>query len=407
MRGDTIVQSPVGTPDASVRAETADLPARKKNDRWRPHHDAALETRLLSSIGELNPAPGTMNIEPIRLSALSHSGGCGRTLAPSVLSQLFADRATTPHLSQLLVGDVTSADAAVRQIDDHTCVIASTGFVAPMVDDPRDFGRIAAAHALSNIYAKGGKPIMALTILGMPTSKLPVDTARKILEGGASICLEAEVPIASTQAIELSDLIYGMSVVGVCTPANVRCNSGARPGDALILTKGIGIGIYSAAFKKGALPPGAYDEMIASTTLLNRIGAVLAEGKDIHAITELTDFGLLGHGLEMARGSGVALNFRFYRIPLLEHAANLAEKGFTADASNQNWDGYGKDVTLPTDLPAWQLNLLTDPQTSGGLLIACAQDRATKIRESIVAAGYPRTQIIGSASAGAPAIRIS
>src|SRR5882757_5759331 len=221
----------------------------------------------------------------VRLTDLAHGGGCGCKLAPSVLQQLLADQPQSAPYAQLLVGTETGDDAAVWQVDEQTCVIATTDFFMPMVDDPRDFGRIAAANALSDVYAMGGKPILALAILGMPLDKLPVEAVREILQGGASICAEAGIPIAGGHSIDAPEPIYGLAVVGLCSPANVRRNSGAKDGDALILTKGIGVGIYSAAFKKGALPALAYDEMIASTTLLNRVGTVLAEDGDVHGIT--------------------------------------------------------------------------------------------------------------------------
>lgn len=328
-------------------------------------------------------------------------------MAPSVLRQLLGEQAATPPFSQLLVGTETGDDAAVWQIDDRNCIIATTDFFMPMVDDPRDFGRIAAADALSDIYAMGGRPIMALAILGMPLDKLPVATVRRILEGGASICAEGGVPIAGGHSIDSPEPIYGLAAIGLCDPASIRRNSGAKPGDALILTKGVGVGIYSAALRRDALPPVAYDEMMASTTLLNRVGTTLAEDKDVHAITDVTGFGLLGHGLGMARGAGLTLNFRYYRIPLLAYAAELAEKGYATGASNRNWASYGGDIMLPVDLPAWQRDLLTDPQASGGLLISCEPNRAAEILGSIVAAGYPRAQIIGSVSAGPPVVRVT
>jgi selenide,water dikinase len=324
-----------------------------------------------------------------------------------VLRQLLAEQPAAAPFAQLLVGTETGDDAAVWQVDERTCVIATTDFFMPVVDDARDFGRIAAANALSDVYAMGGKPIMALAILGMPLDKLPVAAVREILQGGASICAEAGIPIAGGHSIDSPEPIYGLAVIGLCSPAHVRRNSDAKPGDALILTKGIGIGIYSAAFKKDALPPAAYAEMIASTTLLNRIGATLAEDRDVHGITDVTGFGLLGHGLEMARGSGLTLNIRQERIPLLSQAAALAQGGFSTGASRRNWASYGEDVVLPPELPAWRRDLLTDPQTSGGLLVACAPERAAEIRASIVAAGYPRAEIIGSAAAGSPVVSVS
>src|SRR6201985_2538741 len=294
-----------------------------------------------------------MTTTPLRLTSLAHGGGCGCKLAPSVLQELLADQPATAIYKQLLVGTENSDDAAVWQVDDNTCSSAPPDFFMPMVDDPRDFGRIAAANALSDIYAMGGKPIMALAILGMPLGKLPVETVRAILEGGASICAEAGIPVAGGHSIDSVEPIYGLAVIGLCNPDDVRRNSGARPGDALILTKGIGIGIYSAAFKKLTLPDDAYSEMIASTTLLNRIGHVLAQDDDVHGITDVTGFGLLGHGLELARGGCVRLTIEQARIPFLARAEALAETGYITGASGRNWDSYGDQVILPPDLPAW------------------------------------------------------
>src|SRR3984957_6765059 len=283
----------------------------------------------------------SMSTSSIRLTSLAHGGGCGCKLAPSVLQQLLAGQPASAAYAQLLVGTETGDDAAVWQIDDQHCIIATTDFFMPMVDDPGDFGRIAAANALSDVYAMGGKPIMALAILGMPLGKLPVETVRAILQGGASICAEAGIPVAGGHSIDAPEPIYGLAVIGLCSPANIRRNSGAHPGDALILTKGIGIGIYSAAFKKQALSDDAYAEMMASTTLLNRVGSVLAEDGDVHGITDVTGFGLLGHGLEMARGSGMTLDIAYDRIPFLGEAAALAHDGYATGASGRNWASYG------------------------------------------------------------------
>ena len=347
-----------------------------------------------------------MDVPPIKLTSLAHGGGCGCKLAPSVLQQLLADQPATAPFAQLLVGTETGDDAAVWQVDDKTCVIATTDFFMPIVDDPRDFGRIAAANALSDVYAMGGKPIMALAILGMPLDKLPVDIVREILAGGASVCAEAGIPIAGGHSIDAPEPIYGLAVIGLCRPQDVRRNSGARAGDALILTKGIGVGVYSAAFKKGALPPDAYQEMIATTTQLNKVGAMLGQDADVHAITDVTGFGLLGHALEMARGSGVALEIRYDRIPFLDEAAALARDGFATGASARNWASYGDGVVLPSDLSGWQRTLLTDPQTSGGLLVACAPEQVDEICASIRAKGYPLARIIGKASAGEAKVHI-
>jgi selenide, water dikinase len=341
-----------------------------------------------------------------RLTDLAHGGGCGCKLAPSVLQQLLAGQAAATPYAQLLVGTETGDDAAVWQIDDKTCVVATTDFFMPVVDDPRDFGRIAAANAVSDIYAMGGRPIMALAILGMPLGKLPIETVRSILEGGASICAEAGIPVAGGHSIDSVEPIYGLAVIGLCSPGNVRKNSSALPGDALILTKGIGIGIYSAAFKKQALSSEAYAEMIASTTLLNRVGQVLGNNADVHCVTDVTGFGLLGHGLEIARGSNVRLTIEQSRIPFLDEAQRLAQAGYITGASERNWASYGQQAVLPAELPVWRRALLTDPQTSGGLLVSCKADQAEAIRAMIEAAGYPRASIIGSVAAGEPAVQI-
>jgi selenide,water dikinase len=348
-----------------------------------------------------------MSTSAVRLTSFAHGGGCGCKLAPSVLQQLLTRQPEAAPYARLLVGTETGDDAAVWQIDDQTCVIATTDFFMPMVDDPRDFGRVAAANALSDIYAMGGSPILALAILGIPLGKLPVETVRAILQGGTSVCSEAGIPVAGGHSIDAPEPIYGLAVIGLCSPDNLRRNSGARPGDSLILTKSIGTGIYSAAFKKEALSDDAYTEMIASMTLLNRVGHALAQDEAVHGMTDVTGFGLLGHGLELARGAGVSLEISYERIPFLTHAETLAEAGYATGASARNWSSYSNQVVLPPGLPTWQRSLLTDPQTSGGLLVACAADRAESILTGIERAGYSRAQIIGSVTSGNPIIRIT
>ena len=345
-----------------------------------------------------------MNAPQVRLTSLAHGGGCGCKLSPSVLQTLLAGQAQGGPFQQLLVGLETGDDAAVWQVDANTCVIATTDFFMPMVDDPVDFGRIAATNALSDVYAMGGKPIMALAILGMPIDKMPTEMIRAILQGGAQVCAGAGIPIAGGHSIDSPEPIYGLAVIGLCKPGQVRRNAGAKPGDALILTKALGVGVYSSAIKKGKLSAEAYDEMIASTTLLNHIGADLAEDPAVHAITDVTGFGLLGHGLEMARGSGVKLTVDLAALPFLRDAARLAEEGCITGASHRNWASYGAEATLPVDLPEWGRHLLTDPQTSGGLLVACAADAAEDIAARIVAAGYRSARVIGAASEGPPSI---
>ena len=347
-----------------------------------------------------------MSTTQVRLTSLAHGGGCGCKLAPSVLQELLADQPAMAPYKQLLVGTENSDDAAVWQLDDETCVIATTDFFMPMVDDPFDFGRIAATNALSDVYAMGGRPIMALAILGMPIEKMSTEMVREILKGGAAVCATAGIPIAGGHSIDCPEPVYGLAVIGICKPSEVRRNADVKPGDALILTKPVGVGIYSAAIKKNALPPAGYPEMIATTTLLNKVGTVLARNKDVHAITDVTGFGVLGHGLEMARGSRLSITLNTKDIPLLTEAASLSQQGFVTGASHRNWESYGAQVTLPAGLPDWQRHLLSDPQTSGGLLVACSAGRADDIVQTIRAAGYPAAQVIGHAASGPPGITI-
>jgi len=342
----------------------------------------------------------------VRLTELAHGGGCGCKLAPAVLQQLLAGNGATASFTRLLVGNEASDDAAVWKVDDQTCIVATTDFFMPIVDDPFDFGRIAATNALADIYAMGGEPIMALAILGMPLTKLDVGTIRKILAGGNATCAEAGIPVAGGHSIDAPEPIYGLAVIGLCSPTNLRRNSTAVAGDALILTKGIGVGIYSAALKRQALTPDAYTELIASTTLLNRVGHELAKDADVHAITDVTGFGLLGHGMEMARGSGLRIRIEQVSLPLFAKAEALAEAGYATGASRRNWESYGDAITLPEALPEWRRALLTDPQTSGGLLVACSARKADSIRAAIEAAGYPSTRVIGNFNVGEPGIEV-
>lgn len=348
-----------------------------------------------------------MNAPFVRLSSLAHGGGCGCKLAPAVLRQLLADQLATAPYHQLLVGTETGDDAAVWQVDENLCIVATTDFFMPVVDDPNDFGRIAATNAISDVYAMGAKPIMALAILGMPLDKIPMDMVRGILRGGELVCASAGIPVAGGHSIDSPEPIYGLAVIGVCQPEQIRRNADMKVGDAIILTKGIGVGVYSAALKKGELSGTGYAEMIASTTLLNRIGEDLAKDKAVHAMTDVTGFGLLGHGLEMARGASLSLTIRLPDVPYLSEAERFARQGFVTGASKRNWASYGESVILPADFEEWQRHLLTDPQTSGGLLVACDPERSGMILRQIVEAGYPSARIIGQVQHGGPNVRIT
>lgn len=341
----------------------------------------------------------------VRLTSLAHGGGCGCKLAPAMLQSLLGESAAQPF-RQLLVGLETGDDAAVWQVDENTCIIATTDFFMPVVDDPFDFGRIAATNAISDIYAMGGTPVMALAILGIPVDRMPAEQVRRILEGGRHVCAAAGIPVAGGHSIDAQEPIYGLAVIGTCRPEQIRRNAGARAGDALILTKGLGVGIYSAAFKKEVLSPAAYDELVATTTLLNRVGAELARDEAVHAMTDVTGFGLLGHALEMARGSKAHLILALEGVPLLAEAEALARVGYVTGASHRNWDSYGDEIDLPPGLDSWRLHILTDPQTSGGLLVSCAAGRAPHLLSAIHAAGYPKAALIGRVEAGTSRVSV-
>src|SRR5712671_685050 len=301
--------------------------------------------------------------EKIRLTEFSHGGGCGCKIAPAILSEILSASPIRGLPKELMVGTETSDDAAVYRLNETQALVATTDFFTPIVDDPHDFGRIAATNAISDIYAMGAKPIMALAILGMPLDKVPVGVVREILKGGAAVGAAAGIPVAGGHSIDGPEPIYGLAVIGICRPEQVRRNRTLRAGDALILTKAIGVGIYSAALKKGELGGDGYAEMIASTTLLNKVGTALADDPAVHAVTDVTGFGLLGHALEMARGSNLSLALRLPDVPLLKEASLLARQGFITGASGRNWSSYDDAVALPKDLPDWQRALLTDPQT--------------------------------------------
>lgn len=347
-----------------------------------------------------------INVQPIRLTSLAHGGGCGCKLAPAVLQELLANQAIATPFRDLLVGTETGDDAAVWQLDENTCVIATTDFFMPIVDDPFDFGRIAATNAISDVYAMGGRPLMALAILAMPIGKISTDTVREIIAGGAAACAAAGIPVAGGHSIDSPEPIYGLAVIGTCRPADVRRNCNARPGDAVILTKALGVGVYSAALKKGTLSNDAYAEMIDTTTRLNRVGMELGKDAAVHAMTDVTGFGLLGHGLEVARGSGLSFVIDTDEVPLLQNAVDLVKQGCVTGASARNWASYGESVALPSDFPEWRRNLLTDPQTSGGLLVTCEKTRAKNILNTIQAAGDACARIIGRIDLGAPSVKV-
>ena len=330
-----------------------------------------------------------------RLTSLSHGGGCGCKIAPSVLSDILKSTHAMPLPKELLVGIETADDAAVYQLNDEQALIATTDFFMPIVDDPFDFGRIAATNAISDVYAMGGTPIMALALVGMPVNVLSTQTIGRILEGGASVCQAAGIPIAGGHTIDSVEPIYGLVALGLVHPSRIKRNADARPGDVLVLGKPLGVGVLSAALKKNALPPEGYARMIATTTRLNTPGPELAALPGVHALTDVTGFGLAGHALEMARGSGCTVQIDWSKVPLLPGVRELAAQGMVTGASGRNWAGYGQDVQLPSGFAAPDQALLTDPQTSGGLLVACSPNSVDEVLATFARHGFDQAAVLG------------
>jgi selenide,water dikinase len=335
-----------------------------------------------------------------RLTSLSHGGGCGCKIAPGVLAQILQNTARLPMPPELLVGIETADDAAVYQLNDEQALVATTDFFMPIVDDPHDFGRIAATNAISDVYAMGGKPILALALVGMPVNVLSTQTIGRILAGGESVCRAAGIPIAGGHTIDSVEPIYGLVALGLVHPKRVRRNADAKPGDRLVLGKPLGVGVLSAALKKQALDAAGYEQMIATTTRLNTPGPDLAALDGVHALTDITGFGLAGHALELARGAGVTVQLDWARVPLLAGVAELAAAGHVTGASGRNWAGYGDQVVLPDGFGTTPQALLTDPQTSGGLLVSCSPDGVKDVMRIFRAHGFAEAAEIGEVVAG-------
>ncbi len=350
-------------------------------------------------------APEKPGGEP-RLTSLSHGGGCGCKIAPGVLSEILKGTAAMVMPKELLVGIETADDAAVYQLNDEQALIATTDFFMPIVDDPFDFGRIAATNSISDVYAMGGRPILALALVGMPISVLSTATIGKVLDGGASICRQAGIPIAGGHTIDSVEAIYGLVALGLIHPKKVKRNAGAMPGDLLVLGKPLGVGVMSAALKKGELGEAGYAEMIANATKLNTPGPDLADIDGVHALTDVTGFGLAGHALEVAKGSGCTVRLDWSAVPLLQGVRALAGRGFVTGASGRNWAGYKTGVEVPVGFAPEDQALLTDPQTSGGLLVTCTPDSLAAVLDVFARHGFAQATVVGQvqdkASSGTP-----
>jgi selenide, water dikinase len=361
----------------------------------------------LAELGRSFKSEIGMDKQHIKLTAFSHGGGCGCKIAPGILADILKNSSGLFIPKELMVGIETSDDAAVYKLNEEQALIATTDFFMPIVDDPYDFGRIAATNAISDIYAMGGTPIMALALVGMPIDKLPVDTIGKIIKGGESICAEAGIPIAGGHTIDSAEPIYGLVVMGLAHPSKIKRNADAKAGDVLILGKPLGVGVMSAALKKNALDATGYGAMIASTTQLNKPGIALANLSGVHAITDITGFGLLGHTLEMARGSKLSAKIIMSQVPILPGVRQLVEQGHVTGASTRNWAGYGKDVPLSEALTGVDKSLLTDPQTSGGLLVACDPASADDVLAVFRREGFAHAAVVGEMVNGVPQIVVT
>ena len=341
-----------------------------------------------------------------RLTSLSHGGGCGCKIAPGVLSEILKNSGGGVIPPELMVGIETADDAAVYKLNDNQALIATTDFFTPIVDNPYDFGRIAATNAISDVYAMGGKPIMALALVAMPINQLPVEVIGEIVRGGQDVCRAAGIPIAGGHTIDSVEPIYGLVVMGLVHPDRVRRNAGAQAGDVLILGKPLGVGVLSAALKKEQLSEAGYRQLIDTTTKLNTPGIALAQLDGVHALTDVTGFGLAGHTLELARGAKLTAVIEWSKVPLLDGVEAMAAEGFVTGASGRNWIGYGAEIELADALPATAQDLLSDPQTSGGLLVSCAPEAVNAVLEIFGTEGFGQAAVIGRVVSGSSRLQI-
>lgn len=330
-----------------------------------------------------------------RLTSLSHGGGCGCKIAPAVLSEILRETTAMTLPPEILVGNETADDAAVYRLNDDQALVATTDFFMPIVDDPYDFGRIAATNAISDIYAMGARPIMALALVGMPINVLSKQTIGRILEGGASAARAAGIPVVGGHSIDSVEAIYGLVALGLVHPDLVKKNAGARPGDRLVLGKPLGAGVMSAALKAGALDDAGYARMIATTTQLNTPGPELAEIAGVHAMTDVTGFGLGGHLLEMLRGGDCVARLDWEAVPVMDGVRDLAAQGFVTGASGRNWASYGAEIALGTGVSDRDRALLTDPQTSGGLMVSCRPDTVATVMDLFHRHGFADAAVVG------------
>lgn len=329
-----------------------------------------------------------MEEEKVRLTQYSRGGGCGCKIAPSVLEEILKTTQSSQIFENLLVGNSSKDDAAVYMLDANQAVISTTDFFMPIVDDAFDFGRIAAANAISDVYAMGGKPIMAIAVLGWPIEKLPVSLAQQVLEGARLICAEAGIPLAGGHSIDSAEPFFGLSVNGLVQIPHLKKNNTARHGDVILLTKPLGSGVLSTAQKRSVLKEALMPVLLQTITQLNKVGEALASIEGVHALTDVTGFGLLGHLFEMADGSSLNASINYNQLPVMEGVRELIAERVVPDSTFRNWNTYNQQVKFEKGVNVMEaFSLLPDPQTNGGLLIAVAPQALEAVQQILKEAG--------------------
>ena len=329
-----------------------------------------------------------MPTEEIRLTQYSHGAGCGCKIAPSVLDEILKSSIAVPSNQKLLVGNSSKDDAAVYELDNGMALISTTDFFMPIVDDPFNFGRIAAANSISDVYAMGGKPILAIAILGWPVGTLHPQLAQRVVEGGRAVCMEAGIPLAGGHTIDSPEPIFGLAVNGLVAIEHLKRNNTAQAGDYLFLTKPLGVGILSTAQKRNLLKQDHSSIMITQMTNLNSLGEELGALQGVTAMTDVTGFGLLGHLIEMTEGSGLSVEIYYDRVPLIEGAREYISQRISPDATSRNWSSYNHKVKFEGGVNVMEaFTILPDPQTNGGLLFTVNEKSVPEVKKLLQRAG--------------------
>jgi selenide,water dikinase len=312
-----------------------------------------------------------METKEFKLTQYSHGAGCGCKISPAILDKILHSNIAAPVDPRLLVGNDKRDDAAVLDLGNGTALISTTDFFMPIADDAYDFGRIASANAISDVYAMGGKPVLAIAILGWPIDKLPPEVAQRVLEGARAVCAEAGITLAGGHSIDCPEPVFGLAVNGLVNTHQIKQNSTATAGCRLYLTKALGVGILSTAQKRGLLLPEDAALALQSMTTLNKLGEVLGKLEYVRAMTDVTGFGLLGHLAEMCEGSGLAAVVEYSKVPVIASLPHYLDQKCFPGGTQRNWNSYGQKVGPLTDE---QRYVLADPQTSGGLLVAVSEE---------------------------------